>query len=96
MGLFDDVKKSSNETVEVVFDKLPETLEEFKALKQAAMATPFDTAALTVLALCFYPKDKDLSIEMLNYLKGPNPLSPMEKQFISSLYFMDSIHTQSH
>ena len=30
----------------------------FQALPQAAMATPFDTAALTVLALCMYPADK--------------------------------------
>ena len=36
----------------IVFgNSLPETLEEFKSLPQAAMSTPFDTAAMTVVAL---------------------------------------------
>ena len=83
MGLFDNLKNSlknevnkavqnaSNKTENIVFSKLPDTLEEFKALPQAAMATPFDTAAMTVLALCFYPKDKDLSLAMLDFLQRP-------------------------
>ena len=68
MGFFDNINKSnnasqsagSNKTVKVVFDRLPENLEEFKSLPQAVMQSPFDTAALTVLALCFYPQDKEL------------------------------------
>lgn len=91
MGLFDDLKQpvsgaapaqGSNRTVAVTFPKLPDTLEEFKALPQAQLATPFDTAALTVLALCFYPKDAALSLAMLDVLKGPKPLSAYDKQFI--------------
>lgn len=98
MGLFDDIKKTAptgapsatpqNRTLEVVFPRLPDTLEEFTALPQARLATPFDTAALTVLALCFYPKDKDLSLAMLNYLRGPRPLSGYDQQFIRDR-FMD-------
>ena len=94
MGLFDDIKKKANEVLQkdgnktenVVFQKLPETLDEFKALPQAALSTPFDTAALTVLALCFYPKDKDLSLAMLDFLGGPRPLSNMDKQFIADRF----------
>ena len=93
MGLFDDLKPGTsmgstegaaggNRSVEIVFPALPDTLEQFKALPQAALSTPFDTAALTVLALCFYPKDKELSLAMLTYLKGPGSLSEYEKQFI--------------
>ena len=99
MGLFDDLKNKvsnavsnvggSNKTESIVFPKLPDTLEQFKALPQAALSTPFDTAALTVLALCFYPKDKELSLSMLEYLRGPRPLSGMDKQFIRDR-FMDS------
>ena len=99
MGLFDNLKTpqpppaaapqgGGNRTVEVTFAKLPETLEEFKALPQAQLSTPFDTAALTVLALCFYPQDKALSLEMLNYLRGPRPLSGYDQQFIRDR-FMD-------
>ncbi|MBQ7654072.1 MAG: hypothetical protein IJS17_03270 [Clostridia bacterium] len=95
MGLFDSFKNntqsaaaSENKTVDIVFSVLPENLEQFKALPQAALSSPFDTAALTVLAFCFYPKDKELSLQMLEFLRGPRPLSPMDKQFINDR-FMD-------
>ena len=51
MGLFDSIKNkptaaaptgAGNKTVEVVFSALPDTLEQFKALPQAAMRDPFD------------------------------------------------------
>lgn len=94
MGLFDDLQNktpaapagSGNKTESIVFAKLPDTLDEFKALPQAAMATPFDTAALTVLAFCFYPKNKELSIAMLDHLRGPRPLSNLDKQFIADRF----------
>ncbi len=98
MGLFDNIKKStenlkqpqksSNKTVDVVFSKLPDTLEEFKALPQASLSNPFDAAAMTVLAFCFYPQDKDLCLSMIQYLKGPREMTPTEKQFIKDR-FMD-------
>jgi hypothetical protein len=82
------VQKAANKTVEVQFDKLPETLEEFKALPQAQLTSAFDTAALTVAALCVYPKSADISLEMLGFLKGPQPLSGQDKQFLRDR-FMD-------
>ncbi|MBR6916308.1 MAG: hypothetical protein IKN36_08105 [Clostridia bacterium] len=98
MGLFDSIKKAANDvaqsigggngTVDVVFASLPEDLAGFKSLPQAALATPYDTAALTVLAFCFYPHDKDASLAMLDYLRGPRPLSDYDKQFIRDR-FMD-------
>ena len=92
MGLFDSIKKSvsGNKTEDVVFAKLPDTYEEFIALPQAQLKTPFETAALTVLALCFYPQDKDLSIKMLDFLRGPGgPMSNYDKSFIKDR-FMDA------
>lgn len=71
----DQVKK-------ITFSSIPSSVDAFCALPQAAMATPFDTAALTVLALCVYPKNADLSLQMLSVLRGPRSLSEMEKQFI--------------
>lgn len=91
MGLFDNIKKAAsdavksvggNKSVDVVFASLPDDLEGFKALPQAALSSPYDTAALTVLAFCFYPQDKEASLAMLDYLRGPRPLSNMDKQFI--------------
>ena len=72
----------------VTFDQLPFTMEEFKAHPMAALKQPEHTAALTVAALCLYPKDKDTALAMLDYLRGPRPLSVMEKQFINDR-FMD-------
>ena len=93
MGLFDnapnnsqDNTKSGNRTVDIVFSKLPENFEEFKALPQASLLSPFDTAALTVLAFCFYPQNKEASLEMIDYLKGPRPLSNYDKSFISDRF----------
>lgn len=96
MGLFDNIggaapsaastPAGTGKTETIVFQNLPDTLEQFKALPQAAMTTPFDTAALTVLALCFYPKNKELSLEMLNFLRGPREMSNMEKQFIADRF----------
>lgn len=65
---------------------VPATLEAFCALPQAALATPFDTAALTVLALCAYPANPELSLRMLDTLRGARPLSPMDKQFIADRF----------
>ena len=38
----------------VVFQEMPETLEQMKALPEASMKDPLDVAALTVAALCVY------------------------------------------
>jgi len=70
----------------IVFEDMPSTLEEFKALEEARMSTPFDTAALTVCALSYYPINKQLSIEMLNFLRGPHPLSGMDLQFLADRF----------
>ena len=73
---------------QVTFETLPKNLDEMKALPQAALTRPEDAAALTIAALCVYPTDKAAAIEMLNYLRGPRPLSPYEQQFIRDR-FMD-------
>ena len=82
MGLFN--LRNNSETI--VFDKVPAGLEDFKALPAAQMSTPFETAALTVLALSFYPRDSDLSLAMLEYLRGPRPLNGMDKPFIADRF----------
>lgn len=94
MGLFDKIKNnhapasqpvqmSTNKSIKIIFGSLPETYEAFTALPEAKMDNPFSTAALTVLAFCFYPENKDLSLKMLDFLRGPRPLSVMDKQFIA-------------
>ena len=73
-------------TEKIIFDDLPETMEAFKALPQAQLSSAFDTAALTVVALCIYPANKELCFEMLDYLRGPRPMNGADKQFISDRF----------
>ncbi len=72
----------------ITWNSLPQNLEELKALPEAALKTPEGTAALTIAALCVYPRDKEECHRMLDFLRGPRPLSPMDKQFIRDR-FMD-------
>ena len=71
-----------NKEVTFTFENLPKNVLELKKLKEAELNTPFETAVLTVLSLSQYPQSKENSIEMLNYLKGPQPLSPYEESFL--------------
>lgn len=99
MGIFDKLRNSTDSTEtkkqtdkplspkEVfTFTSLPESLDELKALPEASLESPFKTAALSVLALCAYGADKQIGIDMLNFLKGPRPLSPMEIQFLDDRF----------
>ena len=70
----------------ITFDTLPESLDAFKSVAEARQNSPFGTAALTVLAFCVYPKNKELSLNMLDLLRGPRPLSVMDKQFIADRF----------
>lgn len=65
-----------------VFDRLPRSTAELQALPEASLSTPHRTAALTVAALCLYGENPEMTVEMLNFLKGPQPLSPYEIQFL--------------
>ncbi|MCR5208029.1 MAG: hypothetical protein K6C14_06080 [Eubacterium sp.] len=78
----------SNKSERIVFSSCPSTLEEFRALEQADLSTPFKTAALTVLALTYFERDKELCYSMLQFISGPREMSPAEKQFINDR-FMD-------
>lgn len=64
------------------FNKQPTTLEELKALPEATLDTPFKTAALAMAALLNFKENVELTYEMLDFLKGPEPVSTYEKQFI--------------
>ena len=35
---------------------------------------------------CFYPENKEESLKMLDFLRGPRPLSVMDKQFIADRF----------
>lgn len=73
------------------FAALPESLAQLQALPEAALDTPFQTAALTVCALCVYGADRQIGTEMLNWLKGSRPLTGHEISFLNDR-FRDGAH----
>lgn len=98
MGIFDKLKSVPQQTVNnavqsagnrqerFTFISLPESLAEMQALPEAALDTPYKTAALTVLALCAYAADRNIGTEMLNWLRGPRPLNGQEISFLNDRF----------
>lgn len=84
------VNAASNKNVPVSFNTLPQNLEELKRLPGADLTDPYRVAAFAIAALNVFPKNRENAIEMLNYLKGPRPLSNMEISFIRDR-FMDGV-----
>lgn len=76
-----DMKKAT-----FTFNALPESLSQMQALPEAALTSPFQTAALTVCALCAYAADKTIGTEMLNWLRGPRPLSSFDISFLNDRF----------
>lgn len=76
----------NNRKENIVFVSLPETYEQFISLPQASLSSPFQTAAMTVLAFCFYPKDSELCYRMIDFLRGPRPMNSSEKSFIADRF----------
>lgn len=82
------IKQVQNTHKSFTFQALPKSLEEFQALPEAALSDPYAVAALSVLALTRFPEDREECYRMLNFLKGPEPLSVSEKSHIADR-FMD-------
>lgn len=102
MSIFDKLKmnvplhnpaeqKAAEANRTFTFAALPESLAQMQALPEAALENPFQTAALTVLALCAYGAEKGIGIEMLNWLRGPRPLSNYDISFLNDR-FRDGKH----
>ena len=58
---------------EITLNSLPKTLDELKAMPQAALTVPEEVAALTVAALALYPENPAETEKMLDFLRGPRP-----------------------
>lgn len=81
-----DASKPAEGSFTFVFSALPESVEELRALPEAALDTPYKTAALAVCALCAYAAAPEIGREMLDFLKGPAPLSPYEISFLNDRF----------
>jgi len=71
-----------NKRVTITFESLPQNVAELQALPQASLASPYGTAALAVAAMCAYESSPQAAADMLNFLRGPRPLTPYDQQFM--------------
>ncbi len=69
-------------SVTISFDALPASLDELKACPLSDLRLPYGTAALTLAALNRWEEDRGACHAMLNLLRGPRPMSPMDEQFL--------------
>lgn len=76
------VGRGKNETQTFVFQSIPKTLEELQKLPEASLDTPFKATALTVLALCAFKENEEECFKMLDFLNGPDAITPYTKNFI--------------
>lgn len=76
-------KKNSNQSWQIIFNQLPTSLDMLGGLPQANLKEPYYAAALLIPALCLWPTNQNIAIDMINFLKGPQELSTYEKQFIN-------------
>lgn len=82
------------------FDKLPSTVEEFKACPYLDFTDPHNTFAMFIVALNIFVNNKDAGVECINILKGPVELSAsdisflkdrfMDKKYLPMVYFNGS------
>ena len=77
-----DLSSFKNKRVTVTLQALPQSVAELQALPQASLASPYGTAALAIAAMCAYEQNPQAVVEMLNFLRGPRPLTPHDLQFM--------------
>lgn len=86
MGFFDNIsgggqgQGNSTRTVQIPF--VPQNIEQMMKMPYASLSNEFEVGALTVAVLCNYCQDSQATVEMLNYLRGPRPLSTLDVQFL--------------
>ena len=92
-GAVNDVGKAITQsagakTEKIVLSDIPTSASAMQAAPEFSLQNPYAVAAFGVAALCVYPQDKEAAVEMLNVLRGPNPMSPHDIQFLRDR-FMD-------
>lgn len=80
------VSGAGSKTYTVTFRELPVSLEQMKAMPEAALKEPQHAAALAIAALTLYPVDKEAALEMLEYLQGPRGVTGYDKQFLADRF----------
>ena len=68
--------------MKISFAALPQESAGFRSMEEFHLDTPFQTAALFIVALCAYHADSGSACEMIDILIGPEKLKRHDKKFI--------------
>jgi len=77
-----DLGSLKNRRETFTFESLPQNIDQLQALPEADLSSPYATAALAIAAMCVYETDPRAVVEMLNFLRGPSPMSQHDIQFM--------------
>ena len=75
-----NLAKSKTKTIKI--SKLPKNLSELQSMPEFKLQDEFEVAALVVAVLCNFEKDPEGTLEMIDALRGPEPLTSSGKHFI--------------
>ncbi len=73
---------STGKAKSVNVPSLPTTLAELQAMPGAKLTDEYAVTALAVAVLCNYENDPDETCQMMDFLRGPQPMTGVDKQFI--------------
>lgn len=71
-----------NQTQTFTFNSLPQSVADLQALPEYSMDSPFKTCALALLALMNYEANPQVTEQMIDALRGPDPMTQYGKQFL--------------
>lgn len=86
MGFFNNLINGGNvgnAAYTIGLPYLPQNLQQLMRLPHAMLGNEYEVATLCIAVLCNYHTNVQMTIEMMNYLRGPRPMSPMEQQFMN-------------
>lgn len=72
--------KAKTKTIKI--SKLPKNLSELQQMPEFELKDEFEVAALVVAVLCNYESNREATLEMIDALRGPDPLTTTGKQFL--------------
>ncbi len=67
--------------MQIIIQKIPESLQEFEALA-AGQRTPEKISALFLCALSLFDRNMADGVSAMNLLRGPKPMTPYDAQFL--------------
>ena len=85
-AFFSDAEQTGNRITSAEFPVLPATLAELAASPYNDLRTPINTAALFVVALGAYSHNREEAITMINYLRGPCPMSADDIRLLDEFF----------